>query len=95
MLMCQDITNLLLRLPKKSFRTVAQGIIDDLEEKVQILDPSVVKEKKGRPSLKALSSTKREPSRFEEVEKALEASQKGKKSMVSSCFCVINVSPHC
>lgn len=57
----------------KKIKQVVQGT----HSVVQILDPEEKKERKGRPNLKKpFSSTKRDPSAFELVEKELEDAKK-------------------
>ena len=77
-LLCQDMVDLMMKVPTHRFRATVERAMELFrqESTVSVFEPEKVVERRGRPSLKALSSTQREPSQFEVVEKEIKDVQK-------------------
>ena len=64
-MICDDLVEAMMQVPKNIFKSIILKTIDFINSQKGIMvEPERVTERKGRPSLKSLSSTKRDSSRF-------------------------------
>ena len=72
------MVDVMMKVPTARFRATVEKAIALFrqESTASVLEPEKVVDKKGRPSLKALSSTKRDLSQFEVVEKETKKAEK-------------------